>query len=212
MRRPRTYKALKAWKSWKRARGLSTYLFWLVLAVVGIPLLVQEGAYAFHLLLRIRPLQVSTKAYLQTFLEDQAMLASEPFFQMRHATKNAAPFLNFRLDWAPPTPSLVRQLSANPPKITLPAATAQQIKGWGAQFPKYHPRLDYQILDFAWMNEILVYDYWDFIEPSTAEEVFETQSATALYLTQPHAKEFEQLVLVAKARLMRGLHDGDLES
>lgn len=180
------------------------------LAIVGIPLAFQELMYGGHLLLKIRPLQASTRAYLEAFLDDQKLLADETFFDIKSGEVNAAPYLNYRLDWAPPTPSLVRHLSVNPPKILLPKKLASQIRAWGPDFPRYHAKLHYDEFDVSWLGELAQYDYWDIVELSSADEVFENKKAMSLYFTQTLAPDFEQLVLAAKARLMKGMHEGEL--
>lgn len=196
---------MKGWKTW------GTYLAGACLALVGLPLLVQEVMYFGHYFLKIRPLQTSIREQLDTFLNDQGLLAEEPFFQVAEGGENAAPYLNFRLDWAPSTPSLVRQLSQNPPRIFLPEPIKEKLKLWGRHFPKFHPQIKYETVDLTWMSEVLGYDYWDLVEKSNAEEVFERKQAMSLYLTQTLAPQFEELVMLAKVRLMKGMWEGELE-
>jgi len=179
--------------------------------VVGIPLALQEGVFFAHYFFKLRPFQAETRAKIAPFLDDLKVLSEHPVFLTKNGGSNAASFLNFRLDWAPSTPGLVRSLTTDPPRIGLPSEVAKRVRAWGPDFVRHHSELHYEDIDLSWMGEIRKFDYWNIFELSSPELVFESGLALELYLTQTLTPQFEELALIGKVRLMRGLNEGNLE-
>jgi len=179
--------------------------------LLAIPVGLQESVRLAHFAFKIRPFQAEARARIAPFLDDLKLLAEQPVFPARSNGSNAAAFLNFRLEWAPSTPNLVRSLSTDPPRIGLPKELAERLKAWGKDFPRHHSEINYEEVELTWMNEIKKFDYWDIIELSQPEVVFENGFALDLYLTQTLTPQFEELALLGKVRLLRGLYEGNLE-
>jgi len=161
--------------------------------------------------LDIEPLRGGMARHLQEFLDDEKILADEPFFEPHHASANAKALLNERLDWvAPPSERQTRQITATTTAIHFPQSIRPRLKRWGPDFPRFHSFINYAQFDLGWMAELLQYDYWDLLEGSPIDP-FTRAQLLSLYLTQTNVPDFEDFVLFSKLRLMKGIYEGKLD-
>jgi hypothetical protein len=135
---------------------------------------------------------------LARFCAESRRLQQHPAFSHGPHTRDAALFLNGRVDWEP-SPQLPGGRRGT---LHLPTALTARVRDDAAWLNLTDA--DLTGLDFGWMEELQQFDHW------SLASVGPLHDRDHSFLTAP-LPDYTELVPWARLRLVRGLLDGDLE-
>lgn len=131
-------------------------------------------------------------ANVDPYCEEQAKLATDPWFHEPRTGGDAGPLLNAWLGWDP-----APKMPADSP-LQLPAALEGK-KDWDVLFAS---DFDYSTLDFGWMRQLQAFDRWDTMQHSPVPPARPYFHFTAAI------PNFVPLQTWSKLRLIHGLRTG----
>lgn len=150
---------------------------------------------------------INPKAWIQSFLKDQRLLATESFFAPSTAKRDAGAFLNERIEWDSQG-SWTQTPFPKWPDLRPSGELRAKLDVWKDEWLEHIQEPGIRNLDFSWMKELGKYDHWDLFATGPLSKG--KRLSSDLNLLSVPLPNMQSLMGLAKLRLLKGLASKDI--
>lgn len=184
------------WLQWPFLALTSSMLF--VIGVLGLGHLANVG---FRQIQEKSQQEIAT--FQERFLNDQAVLSSEPFFWLPGRRKDAGIMMNRRIPWED-AGHLLKIEKTEGSGLSLSEELQEKLKApnW------FEQKLDLDAQDSSWIRDLAEYDHWDVFRSGPLKDYLDRNSDASFWtLPIPNYTFFQTW---AKIRILQGIRDRNL--